>query len=437
MTRRPPPGSRSTWGGTASWTPARVVQPASEEEVVAAVRAAVGSGTTLRPVGSGHSFTPLAATDGIQLDLSRMTGLLGVDTAARTATLAAGTPLHAVPALLEPHGLAMANLGDIDRQTLAGAVATGTHGTGLAFGGLATQVVGMRLVTGRGEVLDVGLDDPLLPALAPGLGALGVVTALTLQLVDAFVLRAEERREPLDRVLDDLPRRCREHDHVEFYWFPHTRWALTKTNTRLPAGTALDPLPWWRRRLDEDLLANGVFALTCRAGAAAPAAVPLVNRAAAVLSGSRTFTDRSHRVFTTRRAVRFRETEYAVPLDALVPAARAVVRLVERRRWRVSFPLEFRVAAADERWLSTAYGRDSGYVAAHRSVHDGEDDYLAEVERVLVDHGGRPHWGKLHSRTAADLAVAYPRFGDVLAVRDRLDPDRVLTNPHLQRVLGA
>lgn len=426
-----------TWGRTAVAEPARVQRPATEDEVVAAVRRAAEEGHPVKPVGSGHSFTDIAVTDGVQLDLGRIAGLVRADPSTGLVTLRAGTRLRDIPALLEPYGLAMTNLGDIDAQTLAGAISTGTHGTGLRFGGLATQVIGVRLVDGRGEVVlaDAAHQADLVPALSLGLGAFGVLTEITLQCVPAFLLRAVERPEPLEAMLATWPERVRAVDHLEFYWFPHTRTVSSKTNTRLPPDAGADPLPGWRRSVD-DGLANGVFELTCRLSRRVPSVTPAVNQVAARLMANRTFCDVSTRVFTTTRTVRFRETEYAVPLAAVPDVARELVALVERRRWRVSFPVEFRVAAADDRWLSTAHGRDSGYVAVHRYWRDAEDDYLPEVERLLRDHDGRPHWGKLHSWTVEDVAAAYPRFADAVALRDRLDPDRRFGNDYLRRVLG-
>lgn len=400
------------------------------------VRAARAEGLRVKAVGSGHSFSAVAQAPDVQLRLDRLTGLVDADPAARRVTLRAGTPLHDIPRLLAPLGLAMTNLGDIDRQTVSGAVSTGTHGTGLAFGGLATQVVGLRLVDGTGEVRHLDEGDPELAGAALSLGALGVLTEVTLRCTDAFVLRAVERPEPLPHVLASFVERCRAEDHLEFYWFPGTGTALTKTNTRLPAGTPLAPLTRRRRLVEDELLSNQVYAGMVRLGARVPAVVPALNRVGAATIGKRSFTDHSHRVFVTSRRVRFHETEWAVPLEALPQVQREIDAQLRRRGWRVSFPLEFRAAAADDRWLSTAHGRESGYVAAHRFHQEDPGGYFALVRDIALAHDGRPHWGKMHDLDHPRLAAAYPRMADLVALRDRLDPGGTFANDYLDRVLG-
>lgn len=425
----------SNWAGSVTADPVRVEHPRSTEDVAASIRTARSLGMRVKPVGSGHSFSAVAQAPDVQLRLDHLTGLVRADPAARRVTLRAGTPLHAIPALLDPLGLAMTNLGDIDRQTLAGAVSTGTHGTGLRFGGLATQVVGLTLVDGTGEVRTFTEGDPELAGAVIGLGALGVVTELTLQCADAFVLRAVERPEPLGHVLETFVDRCRTEDHLEFYWFPGTDRALTKTNTRLPAGTPLAPLSRRRRLVEDELLSNRAYAALCRVGVSAPRVVPTLNRVASATIGNRTFTDRSDRVFATSRHVRFHETEWAVPLPALPEVQRQIDAALRRRGWTVSFPLEFRAAAADDLWLSTAYGRQTGYVAAHRYCREETGAYFALVQDVALAHDGRPHWGKMHDLGLEALAAAYPRFAEFVALRGRLDPGLVLDNPYLERVL--
>jgi len=419
--------------------PLRVERPASVGAVQRAVLAAEASGLRIKPVGSGHSFTGIAVAPGVQLDLADLSGVVDAEVATGRVTLGAGTPLHELPRLLAPYGLALPNMGDIDRQTIAGATSTGTHGTGLGFGGLATQIVAAKLVTGTGELLTVSETEraELLPAVRLGLGALGVLVELTLQLVPRFVLHAVEEPEPLEAVLEGWNDRVRAADHFEFYWFPHTQTALTKTNTRLPGDASRKPLGRVSRWVDDELLANGLYRGICALATVAPGVTPFFARQVDKLTGDRDFADFSPAVFTTHRTVRFREMEYAVPLAAVPDAFREVRSLIERKGWRVSFPIEVRVAASDDNWLSTAYGRETGYIAVHRYFREDSSEYFGAVEAIMRAHDGRPHWGKMHTQTAETLSGLYPHLEDFVRVRDELDPGRRFANAYLERVLGA
>ncbi|BDV31084.1 D-arabinono-1,4-lactone oxidase [Microbacterium terricola] len=436
MTR--PEGTWQNWGRSAHVRPQRVEFPRSTDAVQRAVQAAKTRGMLIKAVGAGHSFTGIAVAPGVLLDLTDLTGLVDVDRERGRVTLRAGTRLHQIPALLEPYGLAMANLGDIDRQSIAGAISTGTHGTGSRFGGISTQVVGAKLVTADGEVLTVDEHEnaELLPAVALGLGALGILVEVTVQCVPSFVLHAVERPELLGDVLGTLDDRADAADHFEFYWFPHTDRGMTKTNTRLPADAPRHPLPAVGKWLDDVVIGTAVHEAVCRLGKLAPASIPAVNRAAAKIWGDREFTDASHRVFATNRDVRFREMEYALPADNVRPAFDAVRALIDERGWRISFPIEVRFAAADDLWLSTAHGRASGYIAVHRYWREDPTEYFEAVEQIMLSFGGRPHWGKMHTLDASILRERYPRFDDFVALRDRLDPDRMFRNRYLDRVLG-
>jgi FAD-linked oxidoreductase len=427
----------TNWGRTSRSTPERIVRPRSAEAVAAAFHRASADGLTVRPVGSAHSFTALARTEGVLLETRGLAGLGSVDRERGRITVGGGTSIGAVARIAARFGLAFTNLGDIDRQTIAGAIGTGTHGTGAAFGPIASQVVGLRLVTPGGDVLDLREHDPLLPAARVSLGALGVVTDVTLQLVPAFGLAAEERAEPLDAVVGDFAARTAAADHFEFYWFPGTTLALTKTNTRIGADEVEPPGSGVRRFVDDEVLSNGVFELTCRLGRRAPALVPAINRLAARTVAERRYSAPSHEVFTSPRRVRFAETEWSMPLERVPEAFEAFRTALSRSGLRISFPVEVRAAAADDSaWLSTSYGRPSGYIAVHCYHRDVQREYFRIAERVFRGFDGRPHWGKLHSRDAEDLRALHPRFDDFLAVRRRLDPGGLLRNPHLDRVLG-
>lgn len=432
-------GTWQNWSRSATVRPARVERPRSAEGVQRAVIAAAAQGLPIKAVGAGHSFTGIAVAPGVLLELDDLQGLVSVDSARGRVTLLAGTRLHRIPAILAPHGLAMENLGDIDRQSITGAISTGTHGTGVGFGGLAAQVVGITLITAAGDFLriDETSNSEMLPAVALGLGALGIIVEVTLQCVPAFVMHAIDEPLPLEEVLTTMHARAADADHFEFYWFPHTEVALTKRQTRLPESTVRRPLPLVGKWIDESLLSNGVYRAVCATGRLAPAVTPPFSRLAVKLTGDREYTDHSHKVLTQNRNVRFREMEYALPVEKVEPAFRAVQELIAQRGWKIEFPIEVRFAAADDRWLSTAHERASGYIAVHRYWRADPTAYFAAVEEIMLAHGGRPHWGKLHTLDAEQLRERYPRFDDFLALRDRLDPDRRFGNRYLERVLGS
>lgn len=437
MTR--PGAAWRNWARTESVRPQRIEFPRTVAAVQRAVVAAAAQHMPIKAVGAGHSFTGIAVAPGALLELRDLSGVVSVDVDRARATLLAGTRLHEIPALLAPYGLAMENLGDIDRQSIAGAISTGTHGTGERFTGIAGQVVGATLVTACGELFTVSEDEhpELVAAVALGLGALGILVEVTLQCVPAFVLHAVEQSEDLDEVLGALDERAAAADHFEFYWFPHTDRGMTKTNTRLPESAPRHPLPRVGKWIDDRLIGTGAHQVACAAGAAIPALVPPINRLSARIWGNREFTDASARVFATDRSVRFREMEYAVPVENLRPAFEAMRALIDDRGWRIGFPVEVRVAAADDRWLSTAYGRDSGYIAVHRYWREDPSEYFEAVEEIMLGFDGRPHWGKMHTLGADALRSRYPRFDDFVALRDRLDPERLFRNPYLDRVLGG
>ncbi|GAA5091414.1 D-arabinono-1,4-lactone oxidase [Microbacterium yannicii] len=437
MTR--PGGVWRNWGRTESVRPQRVEYPPTVAAVQRAVVAAAAQHIPVKAVGAGHSFTGIAVAPGALLELRELSGLVSVDVDRGRATLLAGTRLHRVPSLLAPFGLAMENLGDIDRQSIAGAISTGTHGTGARFGGIAAQVVGATLVTASGDLLTVNEEEnpELVPAVALGLGALGILVDVTLQCVPAYVLHAVEQPEPLEDVLAALDDRVAGADHFEFYWFPHTDRAMTKTNTRLPDGAPRHPLAPVGKWIDDTLVGSGLHQIACSTGRAIPALVPAINRVSAKVWGDREFTDASARVFATSRSVRFREMEYALPAANVRPAFEALRALIDDRGWRIGFPVEVRFAAADDRWMSTAHGRDAGYIAVHRYWREDPTEYFEAVEEIMLGFGGRPHWGKMHTLGAATFRERYPRFDDFLALRDRLDPERLFRNPYLDRVLGG
>ncbi len=446
--RDPAGAAWRNWAGNVTASPSRVASPGSTAEVAAEVARAADEGQTIRMTGSGHSFTSIAVADGVLLRPARMTAIRSVDFAAGTVTVEAGCPLHVLNAELLSQGLSLANMGDIQVQTVAGATQTGTHGTGREIGGMAAQVAGLELVLADGRVVTCSADDPsggltgpngapagLLDAARVGLGALGIVTAVTFRVVPAFLLEAREEPMSWSQVISHLDELTGDNEHFEFYWFPHSEGCLTKRNNRSDGPAR--PLPRWRFLLDDELLSNSVFGLTCQLGRSVPAVIPTINSVAARALGSRTYTDAAYRVFTSPRRVRFKEEEYAVPRAALSDVLAEVRSLFQRRDWRISFPIEVRVTPPDDVWLSTAYGRDSAYIAIHVFHSAPHERYFTDVEAVMTSVGGRPHWGKMHTRDADYLAGAYPRMSEFVALRDQLDPDRRFGNAYLRQVLGS
>ena len=430
-----PPHDWSDWSGRQHCSPARVLRPATEDELAAGVRAAASDGLVVRPVGSGHSFTPLCVTDGVQVDVSLLDRLLDVDETG-VATAQAGITLHALSAALHERGRALENMGDVDTQTLAGALATGTHGTGAAFGNLSVPMVGGRLVTAAGTVLDLGdvADEDVLRAARVSLGALGVMSEVRVQTVPAFRLHKVEEVRPLSEVLEDLDELVAGHDHVELYALPWSSRSLLLRSRRTDEPAA--PPPRWRTWLTDELVNNTGLGLLQRTGVRFPAATPAVGRLTGLLASGSSRLDDSHRVFASNRRVRFTESEWALPRAAVAEAVRAVLALIERDRLPVTFPVEVRVAAEDDALLSTASGRPSAYVAVHQFAGADDTAYFREVERMMLAMDGRPHWGKKHFAGADVLAPRYAGWDRFQAVRDRLDPVGVFTNDHLAHVLG-
>lgn len=427
--------SWSNWAGNVTDS-AAVLCPRTQDELVEMVHSSAAAGRRIRPVGSGHSFTPIAQAGDTRLSLRHLSGIVAADRATGRVRVLAGTPLRVLNRALDLLGLAMPNLGDIDAQTLAGATSTGTHGTGATLPGLSAGIVGLRLVTPDGASRWVDESDPeLFGAARVGLGALGVVTEIELACLPAYRLRAVERPDSLDAVLPRIQEHFDAHRHFELYWFPGTRRVQTKAND-LVADDVDEPLAPWRRRLDDELLSNTVFGAANRVLTAVPRAVLPFNAVAARALTERSYTAPSHEVFVTPRTVRFVESEYAVPREAVADVLTDLVAWVERHREPISFPVEVRVAAPDDMWLSTGYERANAYVAVHQYHRGDHRAYFAAFEEIVAAHAARPHWGKLHGLGAEQLADLYPRHGDFVALRDRLDPERVLTNDYLDRVLG-
>jgi L-gulonolactone oxidase len=425
----------TNWAGNQRCAPAAIEHPSTEAELATIVRDAAAAGERVKVVGAGHSFTGIALTDGRLVQLDQYRRVLAHDATAGTVTVQSGIPLTQLNEDLHVRGLAMENLGDIAYQSIAGAISTATHGTGAKFGGIATQVAGMRIIAGDGSIIDCSPDREaeVFHAARVGLGALGVISTVTLRCVPAFNLRAVESPTRVDELLASLDAHVESNDHFEFFWVPHTGWALTKWNQR--TSDPEQPRPRFQAFRDDIVMSNVAFGVLNRIGRLRPSLIPRLSRMIPS-SGRVEYVDRSYRVFASPRWVRFYEMEYAIPAEACAEALNRVRAFVKQSGLMISFPVEVRFTAADDIPLSTAHGRASAYIAVH--VYQGMQyqQYFEAVEDIMDDYGGRPHWGKLHFQTSETLAPRYPEWEKFQAVRRRIDPAGTFSNAYLDRVLG-
>ncbi len=431
------PRSWTTWGRTHTCHPVEFVQPRSEAELRSAVTTARRNGRPVKVIGAGHSFTDIACTDGVMISLDRYSRVLCVDRDARTVKVEAGIRLRDLSRALAREGLALSNLGDVAYQSVAGAISTGTHGTGRSFGSLSTFVTELSMVRADGAVVRFAADtdERAFRAAQVGLGALGVISTITLRCEPAFNLRAKEDAMRIDDVLDDLDRLVEDNEHFEFYWFPHTDNTWTKQNNR--TTDAPTPRRRWKEFRNDVVMSNVAFGAVSRIGRARPAMIPdLMRRVVAPSVGRIRRVDRSDRVFASPRLVRFSEMEYAIPREHARDAIEGVRKLIDANGLVINFPVEVRFVAADDILLSPAHGRETCYIAVHLYQRMDYRPYFSGVEELMMSFDGRPHWGKLHFRDAASLEPSYPRWDDFIAVRDALDPEGVFTNAYLDRVLG-
>ncbi|WP_341359862.1 D-arabinono-1,4-lactone oxidase [Georgenia sp. M64] len=390
----------TNWSGSLSFTPAQVARPRSHEEVVELVGAVARDGRKLRPVGTGHSSSPLVATTDVLVSLEHLAGLVAHDTAAGLVTVLPGTGLSDLCNGLADVGLALENLGDVDYQSIAGAVATGTHGTGERLGNLSSALAGGTLVTGAGRTLAFGTagdgDTELLRATQVSLGALGVMTSMTLRVRRAYQLHRRNWCTHVDWVLEHLDELAARHRHVDFYWYPRSDLAQLRV-------------------MDEpgeegDLDAPGHL----RADETGPA----------------------HTIIPNERDLRFDEMEYLLPRENGLETFREVrERVKERHRSSVGWRLLVRTVAPDEAMLSTAHRRPTMTIALLQNADLDHEAYFRDMEPLLLEHGGRPHWGKKHTRTAPDLRAMYPDLGAFTDIRRRLDPGDVLLTEYLRTLL--
>jgi len=422
------------WARNQACVPTEVARPGSTAEVAAIVQRAHSEGRRVKTIGAGHSFTATAMTNGVLLSLEKMNRVLSIDAGRQRVTVQAGIALSALSDELDSVGLALPNLGDINVQSVAGAINTATHGTGIHFGNVATPIVGIELVDGCGEVIrcDESNNSDVLHVARVGVGAMGVITEVTIQCVEAFNLHAHETIEVLDDLLADIAGFAASADHAEFFWMPGSKRCQVKRNRR--TDEPANPPSRFEYVRDKYVAENFAFGLVCRVGRRYPSLAPKIAKVVVSAAGERELIDRSDRVFASPRKVRFVEMEYGIPIEVLPEAVGRVRDLTGQLSFPSLFPIEVRVSAADDIPLSTGYGRTNGWIAVHQYQGAPYESYFQGVEAIMNDYDGRPHWGKLHFQSAATLRTRYPEWDVAMAMRDRLDPDRTFDNDYLARV---
>ncbi len=429
-------GTWRNWTGDQTCRPTTIEHPQSDSEIIALLEKAELNDLSVRVAGAGHSFNDAALTDGMLVSLDQMNRVLDVDPSSGLARVQAGITLFDLNLELARHGRALENLGDVDVQTIAGATATGTHGTGIRLGNISAAVHSATIVAADGSVVEVERerDETSWRAARISLGALGIVTEMTLRTVPAFTLHGVDRTEPLEDVFATLDERIASNEHFEFYTFPHSPLALTRTNNRVDEPPRRRSKA--RRWLNDVVLVNYAYEVVCRTGRRFPSRIPSLNRMAARLAGSSERLDESYRIFASPRLVRFTEMEYAIPRAHAIEAVRAVRKVIEDRRFHVPFPMEVRFMAADDALLGPAHGRESCCISLHMFKKMEWEAYFRAAEQIMDAFGGRPHWGKRHFQTAATLRSRYEHWDDFARVRSRFDPHGRFANAYLERVLG-
>ena len=391
------PKSWTNWSGSVQFSPQSIDAPAKEQAIVDLVRQAAKTDQTVRVAASGHSFVPVCESDGTLLTLDGLKGMVSSDRTTKTATFWSGTKIHEMGDPLHQIGLAMENLGDIDRQAIAGAVSTGTHGTGKGIGSISTQVVGMRLVTGSGETLDCSAKEnpEILRAAQVSLGSLGVITQITLQCLPAYNLHEKQWEAPFEDCMKNLDQHIADNRHFEFFWRPQRDICSMKSLN--PTKEAPSDLP------DRE--------------------------------GER--INMSHRIFPSVRDNKFNEIEFAVPEENGVACLREIRELMLNKHKDITWPLEYRTLAADNTLIGPPSGRETIAISAHQANTKPQEAFFADVEAIFRNHKGRPHWGKMHTHDADELAKLYPNWDQFHSIRRQLDPQGRFMSQYLRKIFPS
>lgn len=426
----------SNWAGNVECVAEQVFYPRTEAEIVEIIQLATEEKKRIRVVGEGHSFSPLIATDYFIISLKYMAGIIHIDQENLLATAWAGTSINKANTALFKSGLAMINLGDIDVQSLGGATATGTHGTGTSFGNVSTEITAFTIITASGEILNCSKDEntDLFMAGRVSLGTFGIITKMTFNVVKAYKLEYTSSSNDFYKTLDTLEESNEKNRNFEFYYFPYSdKLQIKETNITDKPVKHNKMLAY----INDVFLENTVMSMVSKIGITFPSTAKTLSRWMAKAVPKGTTIDYSHEIYATVRNVYFKEMEYNIPIEHFKACIQEFKDLLEKNEYFVFFPVECRFVKGDDIWLSPAYGRDSAYIAIHVFKEQAHDPYFKDMEALFMRYNGRPHWGKMHTRTAETLSTTYEKWDDFLALRAKMDPDKLFLNPHLEAVFGV
>ena len=423
------------WSGSVQWNPSAIHYPDSQESIQTLIQHAVDTHQKVRLIGTGHSFTPLCKTNELLISLDKFQGIIEVDESTKQATIKAGTKLKHLGEALFEFGLAMENLGDVDVQSIAGTISTGTHGTGKNFGSISTQVVSLSFVNGLGELIHCSpkINPSLFKAAQVSLGMLGVITQITLQCVPAYKLKLINRKEALSDVLKELKFRNEENRNFEFYWFPYTNAAWTKSSN--VTDGAIQRMSFGNY-FSEYILENLAFKALCEYAYRFPSQNKRISKLSAASITNTTKIYHSHKIYATQRYVKFNEMEYSVPMEAQQEVLLEIKRVFDKSKFNIHFPIENRIVKSDDIYLSPSYQRNAAFIACHAYSKKDPLPYFKVLEEIFRAYDGRPHWGKMHFLNAKDVENLYPMYDTFLKYRQLHDPMQLFLNPYLKNLFG-
>ncbi|MGM9986926.1 MAG: D-arabinono-1,4-lactone oxidase [Bacillaceae bacterium] len=420
------------WSESVQFCPNKIAYPESIDEVIELVKEANIHKQGIRVVGSAHSFTPLIETKEVLVSLDKLQGIIHIDKNSKVAEVWAGTKLYELSELLFQRGYALENMGDINVQSVAGALLTGTHGTGASFGILATQIVEMTVVTGNGEVLTCSCEENefIFHGLAVSFGMLGIVVKMKLKVVEATPFLLKSVKMTVEDVLSSLPTLKEENKHFEFYFFPYGDGVQVKAMN--PTDQMPKSLKW--EKMKTNFIENTVFYGLSEMCRLSPSMTTSISKLSSNLVAVFEYIGYSHELFATERKVKFNEMEYSIPVDKIEEVIRRIREVIKEKKCQVHFPIECRFVKGDLFWLSPAYRRDSAYIAVHMYKGMEYKEYFREMETIFQEVGGRPHWAKLHTMDHEQLIERYPRLPEFMELRKKLDKNGIFMNEYLRKV---